>query len=140
MCQDCDIDLSVNERLRAKNRVFKAENFILQTRLYEFDQVNQKQEVNQRKLNSQLSKIQMLKETVDNYKDVFTRQQNAFEATKNERALLSQTLSMKARNHEATQRSLKQERVNIQNVIRFLDFIEISRRANLDENASIDTI
>ena len=47
---------------------------------------------------------------------------------------------MKAKNHEVTERALKQERVNIQDVIRFLDFIEISRRANPDENASIDTI
>ena len=140
MCQGCGIDLSANDRLRTKNHAFKAENSILQARLYEFGQVNQKHEVNQRKLSSQSSEIQLLKEAVSNYKDAFARQQEAFEATKNERALLSQTLSMEARNHEATERALEQERANIQDVIRFLDSIEVPRRANPDENASIGTI
>jgi len=50
------------------------------------------------------------------------------------RALLSQTLSMEARNHEATERALEQERANIQDVIRFLDSIEIPRRAKYWHN------
>lgn len=47
---------------------------------------------------------------------------------------------MKVRNHEVIKRALKQERVNIQNVIKFLNFIKILRRANSDKNASINTI
>ncbi len=140
LCQGCGIDLSANERLRKKNHAFKAENSILQGRLYESGQVNQRNEVYQRKLNSQAVEIQQLKDAVSNYKEAFAHQQETCEATKHERALLSQTLTLEVRNHEATERALEQERANIQDVLRFLHSIEVPRRANPDENASIGTI
>lgn len=109
-------------------------------RLFEAGQANQSNEVRIRFFNAQSEEAAKLKETVSNYQKAFTTQQEALELEKRERALITQSLNHESSCHKATERSLEQERAHIRDFIGFLDTLEIPRRADLNDNASISTI
>jgi len=59
---------------------------------------------------------------------------------KRERALVTQSLNYESSCHKATERSLEQERAHFRDFIGFLDTLEVPRRADLNDNASIGTV
>ena len=77
---------------------------------------------------------------MSNYQKAFATQQEALELEKGERALVTQSLNHESSCHKATERSLEQERAHVRDFIGFLDTLEIPRRADLNDNASIGTI
>jgi len=93
-----------------------------------------------RLFNTQSEEVAKLKEIVNNYQRAFATQQETLESKKRKCALVIQFLNHKFSYHKVIERSLKQERAHIWDFIGFLDTLEVSRRANLNENASIDTI
>ena len=90
--------------------------------------------------NAQSEEAAKLKETVSNYQKAFATQQEALELEKRERALVTQSLNHESSCHKATERSLEQERAHVRDFIGFLDTLEIPRRADVNDNASIGTI
>ena len=90
--------------------------------------------------NTQNEEVAKLKETVSNYQRAFVTQQEALESEKRERALVIQSLNHESSCHKATERSLEQERGHFRDFISFLDTLEIPRRADIKDNASIGTI
>ena len=90
--------------------------------------------------NTQNEEVAKLKETVSNYQRAFATQQEALESEKRERALVIQSLNHESSCHKATEGSLEQERAHFRDFIGFLDTLEIPRRADLNDNASIGTI
>ena len=93
-----------------------------------------------RLFNTQSEEVAKLKEIVSNYQRAFATQQEALESKKRERALVIQFLNHESSCHKAIERSLEQERAYIRDFIGFLDTLEVPRRANLNDNASIGTI
>ena len=93
-----------------------------------------------RSFNTQSEEVAKLKETVGNYQRAFASQQEALESEKRERALVTQSLSHESRCHKVTERSLEQERIHFQDFIGFLDTLEVPRRADSNDNASIGTL
>ncbi len=77
---------------------------------------------------------------MSNYQRAFATQQEALESEKRERALVTQSLNHESSCHKATERSLEQERAYIRDFIGFLDTLEVPRRADLNDNASIGPI
>ena len=77
---------------------------------------------------------------MSNYQRAFATQQEALESEKRERTLVIQSLNHKSSCHKATKRSLEQECAHIWDFIGFLDTLEVPRRADLNNNASIGTI
>ena len=90
--------------------------------------------------NTQSKEVAKLKETVSNYQRALASQQEALESEKRERALVTQSLNHEASCHKTTERSLEQERAHFRDFIGFLDTLEVPRRADLNDNASIGTI
>jgi len=90
-----------------------------------------------RLFNTQSEEVAKLKETVNNYQRAFATQQEALES---ERALVLQSLNHESSCHRATERSLEQEHAHIRDFIGFLDTLEVPRRADLNDIASIGTI
>ena len=90
--------------------------------------------------NTQSEEVAKLKETVSNYQRAFATQQEALESEKRERALVIQSLNHESSCHKATERSLEQERAHFRDFIGFLDTLEVPRRADLNDNASIGTL
>ncbi len=90
--------------------------------------------------NIQSEEIAKLKETVSNYQRAFASQQKALKSKKRERALVTQSLSHESSCHKAIERSLKQKRTYVRDFIEFLNTLEIPRRANSNDNTSIDTV
>ena len=109
-------------------------------RLFEAGQINQSNEVRIKSFNIRSEEVTKLKETVNNHQRAFATQQEALESEKRERALILQSLNYETSCHRATERSLEQERAHFQDFIRFLDTLEIPRRVDLNNNASIGTI
>ena len=93
-----------------------------------------------RLFNTASKEVAKLKETVSNYQRAFATQQEALESEKRERALVTQSLNNKSSCHKATERLLEQERAHIRDFIGFLDTLEVPRRTDLNDNASIGTI
>ena len=79
-------------------------------------------------------------ESVSNYQRSLASQQKALESKEMERALAAQSLTYEFKCHEATERSLEQERALLLNIVRFLDTLDIPRRADLDDNTGIGTL
>lgn len=90
--------------------------------------------------NIQIEEVAKLKETVSNYQRAFASQQETLKSKKRERALVMQSLSHESSCHKATERSLKQKRTYVRNFIEFLNTLEVPRRANSNDNTSIDTV
>ena len=93
-----------------------------------------------RLFNTQSKEVAKSKETVSNYQRAFTTLQEALESEKKERALVIQSLNHESSCHKATKRSLEQERAHIRDFNGFLDTLEVPRRVDLNDNASIGTI
>jgi len=93
-----------------------------------------------RSFNTQSEEVAKLKETVSNYQRAFASQQEVLESEKRERALVTQSLSHESSCHKATERSLEQERTHFRDFIGFLDTLEVPRRADPNDNASIGTV
>ena len=93
-----------------------------------------------RLFNTTRKEVAKLKETVSNYQRAFATKQEALESEKKERALVTQSLNNESSCHKATKRSLEQERAHIRDFIGFLDTLEVPRRTDLNDNASIGTI
>ena len=136
----CGVELASHEKLRWKKNALENENAILHQRLFEAGQTNQSNEVRMRLFNTQSEEVAKSKETVSNYQRAFATQQEALESEKRERALVIQSLNHESSCHKATERSLEQERAHIQDFIGFLDTLEVLRRADLNDNASISII
>ena len=84
--------------------------------------------------------VAKLKEIVNNYQRAFATQQKTLKSKKAKRAFIMQFLNHEFSCHRAIEQSLKQKRVHFRNFIKFLNILEISRTANLNDNANINTI
>ncbi|KAL8832502.1 MAG: hypothetical protein Q9191_000229 [Dirinaria sp. TL-2023a] len=140
ICHTCGVELVSHEKLRWKKSALENQNVILHQRLFEAGQANQFNEVRMRFFNAQSEEVAKLKEIVSNYQKAFATQQEALELEKRERALVTQSLNHEFSCHKATERSLEQERAHVRDFIGFLNTLEIPRRADLNDNASIGTI
>ena len=93
-----------------------------------------------RLFNTQSKEVAKSKKTVSNYQRAFATLKEALESEKRERALVIQSLNHESSCHKAIKRSLEQERAHIRDFIGFLNTLEVPRRADLNDNASIGTI
>ncbi len=91
-------------------------------------------------LNTQGKEVTKWKETASNYQRAFASQEEALQSEKGKRAFVVQSLSYEADSYKATQRSLEQERAYIRDFIGFLDTLEVLRRSDPEDNASIGTL
>ena len=91
-------------------------------------------------LNARSEEIVKLKKIVNNYQKAFATQQKTLKLKKRKRDLIIQFLNYEFNCYKAIEKSLKQKRAYVQNFIEFLNTFEISKKANLNDNASINTI
>ena len=136
----CNVELHDIKRLHSKNMILKYENSILHQQLFKAGQINQNNEIHIRTLNIQLKNLSKLRKTLINYQNICVDQQETLENKKRECALTAQSLHHEFKCYEVTERVLKHKCVYVQNLINFLNTLNLSRCVDSNNNADIDTL